>query len=109
MYPTLKYHKVNPNLTAPMVIAWFHVCMVYLHHDVQPEMTSACDGKHSDKSSHYHGNAFDVSVAGLSDDMANTLRRDIEESLNVHYDVILELESTHIHVQFKPRGGHFFK
>ena len=68
-------------------------------------LRSMCDGKHSRKSLHYQGNAFDLWWAHIEDD--NARRRKFYGALAVaigsQYDVVDE--RTHVHVEWQPKRG----
>jgi len=63
-----------------------------------PTITSACDGKHHDKSKHYFGAAFDFRIRDLESGHADTWSRRLQKRLGDEYFVLLEAH--HIHVQW---------
>ena len=72
---------------------------VYDSHSVEFVITSLLDGKHSERSLHYTGCAFDCRIYG--EDVTASIVNDLRHKLNHHYDVVLE--GNHIHVEFQPR------
>ena len=80
-------------IAADSIFATYHLPCV---------ITSALDGKHSEKSLHYKGLAIDLRTkhipsAGTLDAIVEAIRR----SLGLQYDVVLE--SDHIHVEYDPK------
>ena len=61
-------------------------------------VTSGCDGKHLENSSHYRGKAFDFRIRDLSGSQARTWTDRLRLALGNRYFVLLEPD--HIHVQF---------
>jgi uncharacterized protein YcbK (DUF882 family) len=61
-------------------------------------VTSGCDGKHLENSSHYRGKAFDFRIHDLSSSQARTWADRLRLTLGTRYFVLLE--PNHIHVQF---------
>ena len=92
---SVKLAGLRPEVVVAMVIA----DQVYAKHDKAFVITSVTDGKHSDTSLHYTGNAFDCRIY---DDIDNeALRDEIKGKLNVDFDVVLE--GNHIHIEFQPK------
>jgi hypothetical protein len=67
------------------------------------EITSVVEGKHSTKSLHYTGDAFDFNIRQMEPGVAEKVCALLREWLYIvgDYDVILE--ATHIHVEYQPR------
>ena len=65
-------------------------------------ITSANDGKHSQRSLHYAGAAIDLRTRHLaSQEQAKDIASAIQGALNQDFDVVLE--STHIHIEYQPK------
>jgi hypothetical protein len=67
-------------------------------------VTSVRDSKHSEKSLHYVGAAFDCRLASRYTKSPETDKRileDLKESLGAQFDVVLE--GDHFHVEFDPK------
>lgn len=63
-------------------------------------ITSLTDGKHSDRSLHYCGDAVDLRLP-LDPDVIPVLVNFLKVRLGESYDVVLEKD--HIHVEFDPK------
>jgi hypothetical protein len=66
-------------------------------------ITSVADGKHSRKSLHRLGMAFDVRLPSGVVSMYKTVVSAAKEALGEDFDVVLEED--HIHVEWDPKGG----
>jgi len=65
-------------------------------------ITSITDGKHSDNSLHYDGQAIDLRTRNLPhENSAKIAGNQIKECLGAEYDVIIH--STHIHIEYQPK------
>ena len=65
-------------------------------------VTSAIEGKHSRKSKHYTGCAFDVRTHNLDNPLST--RNALAGLLGSDFDVILE--SDHIHIEWDPKESY---
>lgn len=97
-------------LSPQMALAHTIVLEMYRKHGLLDccVITSGCDGKHSEGSRHYSGEALDYGVKYpngiyLSCALAEKLAIDISAALKKDYDVILEYSKYHIHVEFDPK------
>jgi hypothetical protein len=61
-------------------------------------LTSVTDGKHSPRSLHYKGMAFDCRTRDLAHGVADAIVDDIRAHLPQDWDVVLE--STHLHIEY---------
>lgn len=86
-------------------VSWqmFHAAIVaetvYKKYGVEAVITSAKDGKHSEKSLHYQGLALDLrtwNLGGREAQAAGEIRR----TLGPEYDVVLEKD--HLHIEWDP-------
>lgn len=68
-------------------------------------ITSATDGKHSEGSDHYVGNALDLRTWGFEDMgvSVQSVAKEIESRLTPEFEVFAE--PTHIHIGFDPQQG----
>lgn len=72
-------------------------------------ITSVNDGRHSIKSLHHSGNAFDCRAWNLRDEEhAEQVSKEIKEALGKDFDVVYEKypknpENNHIHIEYQPR------
>jgi hypothetical protein len=105
----LKHNVKLNSLTTQAALGMCIVSAVY--HRLDPSssctFTSVNDSKHSDKSLHYHGNAFDVRTKDFT---ANKqyLVAEVKAALGPDYDVVLEALGTdneHLHVEYQPKGN----
>jgi len=87
--------------------AMLHACAVideiYIRiagHEVT--LTSGKDGKHSDRSLHYEGNADDFRKRDVSPNDYILILAEVKRKLGKDYDVIDE--ATHMHVEYDPKG-----
>lgn len=71
---------------------------VYKEWGLEFVWTSGDDGWHSMTSLHYNGDAADIRIYDVNNDV---LVREIKSRLNIDYDVLLE--DNHIHLEFQPR------
>ncbi|MCK9282015.1 MAG: hypothetical protein M0P71_15435 [Melioribacteraceae bacterium] len=84
-----------------LIIAFIIVNEVFRYFDYQFVVTSVTDSKHSNKSLHYSGNAFDLRTRHIKDSkMIDSIVNVIKQRLGKHYDVILETD--HIHIEYQP-------
>lgn len=65
-------------------------------------LTSGTDGTHSRGSLHYVGCAVDIRTHNVETAKLKPLRDEIARRLGDEFDVVLE--TTHIHVEFQPKG-----
>lgn len=67
-------------------------------------VTSGTDGRHSHSSSHYTGNAVDFRTRHLEPQDQERLATLARQRLNREYDVVLEHDPPHLHVEYDPKG-----
>lgn len=65
-------------------------------------VTSGVEGQHSWGSLHYQGAALDFRTRHLSEDEQVAVADEIGRQLGEDFDVVLE--STHLHIEFQPKG-----
>lgn len=76
---------------------------VYLAHGFMFRLTSGIEGKHKSTSLHYLGKAFDCGITHLAEDTWELLAAEIAASLGAEFDVVLERDPPHIHVEWDPK------
>ena len=90
------------NLQPQMIIALQVAEGVFSQYEKDCIITSANDGKHSQRSLHYAGAAIDLRTRHLaSQEQAKDIASAIQGALNQDFDVVLE--STHIHIEYQPK------
>jgi len=99
--------KSGPNgasvrgLGAEMAIAWTIIMAIFERHGVTARLSSGVDGEHMRGSSHYRGHAIDISKRDVPSQAHAQLGQAMSAALGDEFDVIEE--STHWHIQFKPK------
>jgi len=88
-------------LRPEMAVAWTIVVAVFERHDCVARLSSGTDGQHVRGSSHYRGEAIDISKKGVPAAVHPSLGVAMSDALGDEFDVIEE--STHWHIQFKPK------
>ena len=76
---------------------------VYREFNAEIVITSLLDGEHMKGSKHYDGQAVDLRVRHLSRSDWSTVASRIRVALGPEYDVVLEAEKLHIHIEFDPK------
>ncbi len=87
-------------MTTEILFAMFVANDILKEYNSKFIITSINDGIHSETSSHYAGNAFDIRVwyiKGKEQEVASKLQTALGPDYGVFY------EKDHIHVQYKPR------
>ena len=92
------------NLQPQVLFALMVANDVYDQFGIDCVVTSANDGAHSTTSLHYAGSAVDLRIRNFDNrDDAQEAAFIIADSLNKHFDVLLE--DDHIHIEYQPRRG----
>ncbi len=73
---------------------------VYSKYGEELVITSLVDGRHSQKSLHYTGDAADLRTFYFKKDEIPSIAEDIRSRLGIDYDVIVEED--HIHLEYQP-------
>ena len=92
--PGVKLNGVKPETVVGMMIAQ----ETFAPYDFV--ITSVCDGKHSENSLHYSGNAFDCRTRHLTKSQAQLVVLQLRKNLGDEFDVVLE--KTHCHIEYQP-------
>jgi len=104
-YPEKNRVKVR-HPSAAIVLADTFVREIFRAHGVECIITSIEDGKHSKRSKHYRGDAFDYRTWHLSPDIRDSILTETRRVLSDDYQVVLESEEDrygeHMHVEFDP-------
>lgn len=76
---------------------------VYASHGYDLTVTCVTDGKHSNASLHYIGNAWDMRSNTIPAAKREEIRLACKTALGDDYDVIVE--GDHIHAEYQPKTG----
>lgn len=95
----VKLSKFSTQILLAIVVAE----RVYEKIGYEMTVTSIADGTHSAGSLHYGGNAVDLRVRHLPRPMWDDVTITLRDRLGPEYDVVLELEPPHIHVEYDPK------
>ena len=89
-----------------MIMGHLVVMGVFESNNVECIITSLADGKHSESSKHYEGNAIDYRTRHIANAAVKTkIITEIKESLTQDFDVVFEdagTDNEHLHVEFDP-------
>lgn len=108
----VRLDNLQPQLVVAMTVSYL-VCAKY---DTECLINSCNDGKHSNTSLHYSGNAFDLDTHD-TDAQGNRfckfpidglqLAAEIQAALPPDFDVIFEHTpgNEHIHLEYQPKGN----
>jgi hypothetical protein len=88
---------VHPELLFAIMV----VDMLYRTYGEDLIITSVVDGKHSSKSLHYVGFAFDARTSYFTPAILDNVVKEIRASLGFDFDVVVEKD--HLHVEFQPK------
>lgn len=112
--PGVKLKGLQPQALVGLTIAEG----VFRNYGLEMVVTSVNDSRHSLRSLHYKGQAFDLRLptrcekightAPFYDDLDERVWRDIKEACGAEFDVILETHQMnrfqhHIHVEYDPK------
>ena len=95
----VKLDKLQPQ----MIPAMMAVDKVWYVHGLDPTLTSGNDGKHRVGSLHYLGLALDFRTRDISSTKALFFRDRLKEMLGDEYDVIIEYDPLHMHIEYDPK------
>lgn len=87
-------------LSTPILIAIIVAEGVYAELGYDLVVTAGIDGKHTDHSSHYSGNAVDLRTNILPEIAAQKALAKLQQRLTEDY--FCQIEVDHIHIQFRP-------
>ena len=91
---TVDIYGLQPELVFGMVV----VERVFREHGQGLTLTSVCDGKHSFRSLHYKGLAFDCRTRNITRAEQDGIVDEIRARLPKDWDIVLE--TSHIHVEY---------
>ena len=94
----IKLNGIRAEIVMALVIAQ-ETARIYNQH-YRISVTSVTDGKHSNGSLHYVGQAADIRVADMPFDVMKYVDS-LKLALKENYDVVLE--KTHIHIEYQPK------
>lgn len=93
-------------LQAEILLAIIIVNDVCKAHGIEPTITSLTDGKHSDTSYHYQGDAVDFRTKDIPNAIIPIIIDQIRLRLTPEYDVLHESVNTpnqHLHIEYNRR------
>ncbi len=94
----VKINGTRPELGLAVMVAQ----KVFDEHGYDFEYTSGLEGRHSRKSLHYAGSAFDCAIKHIGDlDLAERIADEIRVRLTDEFDVVFKPD--HIHIEFQPK------
>lgn len=100
----IKHEKVNVwGLDEVMRPVLAHASRVWSRHGQELVVTSARDGLHSPGSLHYYGKAVDLRTRYFGKEQVLEIAREMRDLLGQDYDVVVH--STHLHIEYDPKGG----
>lgn len=100
--PGVRVFGLRPELLLAVIAAE----TIYTQHGAEAIITSVIDGKHSKGSLHYSGCAIDLRINNLQESAIHVVHQKLIEALGVDFDVILELDKQHFHVELQPKEGY---
>lgn len=98
--PGVKFGGVCPEIVLALQIAE----TVYADAGLRLTVTSICEGKHGVRSLHPKGRAADLRTIDVPPARRETLREMLAAALGDDFDVVLELEPPHIHLEYDPEA-----
>ena len=100
----LKSMGVNPkDITPETLDGMLKCCAVYIHRGQNFTVTSLNDSKHKVGSLHYKGRAFDIRTRDLKGITPHEMALHLKAQLGTAFDVVVESDPPHIHVEFDPK------
>jgi hypothetical protein len=97
--PGVKLEGVCPEIVLALQVA----NTVYEDAGQRLTVTSVCDGTHKPGSLHYKGKAADLRLRDVPRARWETLREMVAAAVGVEFDVVLELEPPHLHLELDPK------
>ena len=99
----LKPHVRITGLRPEIVLAVLVAERAYAEIGCDLMVTSGIEGAHSRGSLHYAGCAVDLRTLDVAADKLNPLVEKIRGALGQDFDVVLESNPSHLHVEFQPK------
>ncbi len=78
------------------------VARVYGQRGYPAIVTSACDGKHGEPTLHPDGGALDFRTIHVPKEKRPALAEAVSEALGDEFDVVLETDPDHLHIEYDP-------
>ena len=100
----VRLHGISPEI----LVAYIEAQPIFKKYDYPCIMTSCKDGKHSNTSLHYVGDAIDLRskhIPAMS--TKRLIIKEMIEALGDEFDIMLEdigEPREHIHIEFQPKG-----
>lgn len=108
---TLRHDVRFAGLKPETLLGMFIAERLCERHNYDLQITSGTEGRHSDKSLHTVGYAFDCVLVGIKGgtDILVEYRRITEalaKALERDFDVVLETSPLHLHIEYQPKRGY---
>ena len=101
----VKDNTVNITAILPALVwALSVIDDVYESHQANAIITSGNDGTHSRTSLHYANAAVDIRMSNVPQNERQQVADQIKNRLGIDFDVILETNPLHLHVELQPRA-----
>ena len=97
--PGVDVRGVQPEILLARIIAG----EIFARYGVDAIITSVVEGKHQLGSKHYKALAIDLRIKHMDKRLWPVVAEALSKALGPQYDVILEAEKLHIHVEFDPK------
>lgn len=101
---SLKHDVRTTGIRPEIVLALSAAAMVWARHGFELVVTSLVDGKHRLGSLHYAGAAADLRTRDMPLAVAAAATEELGECLGPDFDVVLEANPPHCHVEWQPKG-----
>lgn len=95
--PCVEMVGIRPQITVALTIAG----SVYDTYNCDCVVTSFTDGKHMEGSKHYDGDAVDLRIRNVPEELWRELTAKLRLALGPNFDTVLEKD--HIHVEYDPK------
>lgn len=99
--------QIRPSLVglcSQMVVAWLVAEFAFQKHGFEATVTSGSEGQHGRTSLHNDGSALDFETKHLPRVLALSVSKDVTERLGPDYDVLLEMDPPHLHIEWQPKN-----
>ena len=93
----VRIHGARPEIIIGMMVA----DSIYKEYGQELVITAIADGKHVERSDHYDGAGFDCRTRYFGEDEKESAQWALQAALG--QDFIVILESTHIHISWRPK------
>ncbi len=87
-----------------IILAIVIVSKVLEKYTVETVITELTGGEHMEGSLHYSGYAVDIRSRDISPELMQVISTEIKNALGNDFDVVVEENPSHIHIEFQPKG-----